>query len=273
MFGSILKDALSQARYFGRFWLSILRYRYYLRQAVARDVRKRYKRSVMGYFWSMLNPLLMMLILTAVFSAIMKRPAKDYAVFLLCGLLPWEFFSSTISQSLSAIRAHMNIILQVPVPKYIFLLAIAISNLTTFMLSLGALLLVMIITGAPFYWSMLALPLVLLPLFIFAVGMCTLFAVANVFFEDTTHLTGVILRGMYFLCPIIYSRDRLPENLVRWLALNPIFEQIEFMHGLFGAGALPDTQVYLVNVGVSLAVLYAGLWVFRRAEDKFIYFM
>jgi ABC-type polysaccharide/polyol phosphate export permease len=255
------------------FFRAMYDYREYLKQSVARDLRKQYKRSVLGYFWSMLHPLLMMAILAVVFSNLMRQPARTYAVFLLTGMLPFDYFSGSISQSLTAIRANISIISQIPVPKYVFPLAITLSHLSTFMLSIVALLVVILCAGAPFHWTMLALPIVILPLFLFTIGACLLFAVSNVFFEDTQHLTGVILRALYFLCPILYAREHLPDWLRPWLVLNPLFGLIEFMHDLFVRGVLPAWDIYAIHLGAALAVLILGLWVFKKTEDKFIYFV
>ena len=259
--------------YLTDFFSALFAYREYLKQSVARDLRKRYKRSALGYVWSMLNPLLMMIILAVVFAKIMNRPAKDYAVFLLTGLLPWEFFSGTIEQSLGAIRGNIKLIIQVSVPKFIFPLSMALSNLTSFMLSLGSLLLVIAVVGAGFHWTMLTLPLLLLPMFLFTMGLALLVAVSNVFFADTQHLCSVVLRAVYFLCPILYDRQHIPAWLVKWLELNPIFGQIEFMRNIFVDGVLPSPWAYAVNLGSSLLVLLIGLWIFRKSESKFIYFV
>ncbi|NLF24334.1 MAG: ABC transporter permease [Deltaproteobacteria bacterium] len=255
------------------FFRAFYAYRGYLVQSIARDLRKRYKRSVLGYLWSMLNPLFMMIILAVVFSNIMGRPAKEYSVFLLTGLLLWELFSSTIAQSLNSIRGNIKLIMQVSVPKFIFPLSIALSNLTSFLLSLVALLAVIAFTGAGFHLTMLALPLVLIPVFFFTMGLALLFTVSNVFFADTQHLSGLILRALYFLCPILYDRHRIPAWLVDWLVLNPLFGQIEFMRDLFIKGVLPDPVTYLINFGGSLLMLIFGLWIFRKSENKFIYFV
>lgn len=255
------------------FFHNIYRYREYLKQSIARDLRKQYKRSALGYVWSMLNPLLMMLILAVVFSSIMKQRAEDYAVFLFCGMIPWGYFSSTVNGSLGTIRANARIMDQVPVPKYIFPLSIAVSNLATFFLSLVPLFLVMLIVGTKFHLTILLLPIVLLPLFLLTMGISLLLAVCNIFFEDTQHLIEVALRALYFLSPILYSRDQIPEWLVKYVVFNPMFLLIEFMRGLIYYGELPDWTLYGIHMAGSFGILLFGLWVFKKVEHKFIYFM
>lgn len=255
------------------FFKTIFNYREYLKQSIARDLRKRYKRSFLGYLWSMLNPLFMMIILTLVFSNLMRSNLEAYAVFLFTGQLPFVFFSTSISSSLDSIANNMNLMKQVPVPKFIFPIAIVFSNLVDFILTLAPLFLVMFVMGVPFKLSILFLPFVMLPLFLFTCGTVLLFATANVFFKDTQHLTGIILNAVYFLCPILYAREQLPEWLTKWLVLNPLFILIENMRSIFYYGALPGASVYFTSFFISIFVLIIALLIFRKAENKFIYFV
>lgn len=258
---------------FTEFFRSTYEYREYLKQSVARDLRKRYKRSVLGYAWSMLHPLLMMAILAVVFSNVMKFSTRDYAVFVFAGMLPWNYFANTTLGALGVIRGNAPIIDQVPVPKYIFVLSIAFSNLVNLLLSVVPLLIVMVCLGHSIPWTILALPLVLVPLFFITAGLAILLAVGNVFFEDVTHLTGLAVQALYFLCPVLYGREVLPKWLTPWVVANPLFGLIESMRDLFYKGILPDPGAYALNFFGCLAVLGFSLWVFRRSDDKLLYFM
>lgn len=258
---------------FSEFFKNIYRYREYLKQSVARDLRKHYKRSVLGYAWSMLNPLFMMIILTVVFSHIMRFDMDSYAVFLFAGMIPWAYFNSTSLGSLGSIRANASIIDQIPVPKYIFPLSLAFSNFVNFFMSLVTLLLIMVVLGRPIHPTILALPLVVLPLFFLTIGLSLILAVSNVFFEDTQHLGLLLLQALYFLSPVLYSRDHLPDWITKWTLLNPMFALIEFTRGLFYDGSLPIPKEYALNMGSTLLILFIGLWIFKKAEDKFVYFM
>lgn len=252
---------------------TIYKYREYLKQSVARDLRKRYKRTVLGYLWSMLNPLLMMTILAIVFSKIMNRSVDDYAVFLFTGLLPWRYFQATVTNCLTSISSNVKLMTQVPVPKYLFPLEHSFSNLADFLLTILPLFIVMLVLGRSFPLTILALPIVLVPLFCFSVGIGLLFAVSNVFFNDTKHLSGVILQALYFLCPILFAREQLPEWLFPYIALNPLFGIIEMMRDLFYYGQLPDPITYASILLGSFLCLIVSLWLFRKADNKFIYFI
>ncbi|MCB0310208.1 MAG: ABC transporter permease, partial [Bdellovibrionales bacterium] len=112
-----------------------------------------------------------------------------------------------------------------------------------------------------------------IPLFCFTMGIALLFAVSNVFFNDTQHLSGVILQAVYFLCPILYGREHLPAWLVKWLVANPLFSIIEMNRSIFYYGLAPDPREYLIVCATSLLFLGLGLWVFKKADNKFIYFV
>ena len=255
------------------FFRSAYEYREYIRQSVARDLRHRYKRSVLGYVWSMLNPLLMMMILTVVFANLMQQNITDYAVFLISGMLPFNYFSITSLACLGTIRSNARIIDQLPVPKTIFPLSIATSGMIDFLLSLFPLILVMLVCRHPISLTILALPLVLIPMFFVTMGVSLTLAAANVFFEDTQHLSDVMFRALYFLSPVLYARHLLPEWIQPWVALNPMFPIIEYNRGIFYDAALPPMGAYLITLASSTLVLAFGLWVFRKTEQKFVYFL
>ena len=258
---------------FNDFFHSIYRYREYLKQSVSRDLKKKYKRSVLGYVWSMLQPLLMMSILAVVFSEIMGTRTGDYSVFIFCGMLPWQYFSSTVNGSLHSISNNVKIISQVPVPKYLFSLSNAVSGFANFFLSLIPLLLIMLAIGHPLHMTMFALPLVLLPLFIVTMGVSLIVSASNVFFEDTQHLTGIVLQAAYFLSPILYARDRLPDWLEQYIGINPMVGVIESMRLIVYEGALPSFEDYMLNLFGCCIVLVIGLFIFKKSDDKFIYFI
>lgn len=248
-------------------------YREYLSQSVLRDLRNKYKRSVLGYVWTMLHPLCMMMIISIVFSHIMRVPIRDYSVFLFAGLLPWNYFHSTSVMSLVSIRSNARLFGQIPLPKYLFVLSLVFSNLVNLILAIIPLLIVMVALGRPIPITALAFPLVLLPLLFSVIGISLLLSASSVFFDDTLHLSEVALQALYFLSPILYFRESLPPQLVKYLVLNPLFCQIEFFRGIFYFGVLPDLWTFAINLSGSLLLLVSGLYVFRRVEHKFIYFV
>jgi ABC-type polysaccharide/polyol phosphate export permease len=255
---------------FGR---TLYQYREYLKQSVARDLRKAYKRSTLGYLWSMLNPLLMMLIISSVFSVILRIQVEHYSVFLFAALMPWQYFNQTILGGLDSIRANRRIIEHLPIPKYIFILSLSFSNLANFLLALVPFIGVSLFVGKGLAWSMLALPLIILPLMMVSVGVALFFATMNVFFDDTRHLTVVLLQALYYLTPIMYGMEHLPSDLARWLQLNPMYHIIGLMRSALYFGSFPSSADLLVAYGLGVGVLMVGLAIFRSADSKFMYFL
>lgn len=256
------------------FCSQLFAYREYLVQSVARDLRKKYKRSTLGYLWTMLHPLGMMAILSVVFANIMRVPTADYAIFLFSGILAYNFFSSTVMMSLGSIRANARLFSQIPVPKFIFILSIVFSNLFNYFVALVPLAILSLVLGKGITLTWFAFPLTVLPLFCVTFGLSLLLATSNVFFEDTLHITEVAIQALYFLSPVLYGREHLPSWLADILVVaNPLFRQIEFTRGVLFLGVLPDPVEYLTNLLVSILILTGGLWLFRRSEDKFLYFV
>ena len=256
-----------------KFFADIYEYREYFIQSVARDLRRRYKRSMLGYVWSMLNPLLMMIILAVVFSHIMRMNIKNYAIFLFSGSIIWTYFNYTVLVSIGAIRANATIMSQVRVPNYIFPLSAAFSAIVDMFLSIVPLLLIMLFLGHKVSYHILALPIVLIPLFFFTMGVSLFVAVGNVFYEDTEHLTDVVLKALYFLCPILYMRNMLPDWLVPYTSINPLFCMIEFGHDIFFYARFPNLLTYIYVLIASFITLVFGLYVFNKSEKKFMYFL
>ena len=255
-----------------RFAKDVFSYREYLVQSVARDLRRRYKRSVLGYVWSMLNPLLMMTILAVVFSSIMRQNIDDYAVFLFCGMLPWNYFGAMCNQCLNTIRSNAKILNQVKVPQYIFPVSTGFSAIADFFLSLVPLLIVMLVLGREVPMTIFLLPFTLLPLFMVSLGFALSLAVSNVFFEDTQHLVSVFLRALYFLSPVLYKTEQMPEWLQPWIKIfNPMYASINIHRDILYHGQLPSLTMYIWTLFVSFLILVFGLWFFEKTEDKFIY--
>lgn len=255
------------------FFIQLYEYREFLKQSVSRDLKNKYKRSRLGYLWTVLHPLAMMTVLAVVFSRIMGMPARDYAGFLFCGLLPWNFFASTSMMSLHSIRANARLFGQVPIPKYIFILSIAASNLVNLLISVIPLLLLILFLKGEFHITSLLFPLAILPIFLFTLGVSMILAICNVFFDDTLHLSEVGLQILYFLSPILYHKELLPEKVKQWVVLNPMFQNIETFRGVFFTGSLPDPATYALTVLGSFVFLYIGLFLFKKTDSNLLYYL
>ena len=186
-----------------RFLHNFRKYKFLLYQLVSRDIKTKYRKSVLGVFWSFLEPLLTMIVLTIIFSTIFKGfGVENYPVYLLTGRLIFTFFSGGTSAAMRSIRSSANILKTVYVPKYIYSLSAILSNFVTFLLSLIVLFLVMAVTNAPFTIYIIFTSLPIMALLFFTIGAGLILATVNVFFRDLEHLYGVFLTLLMYATPI-----------------------------------------------------------------------
>jgi len=238
-----------------------------------KELRVRYKRSALGFIWALLNPLMMMVILTIVFSTITRIAVDYYPVFLISTLLPWTFFSQALSYSVESIVMNAELLKKIRVAKSVFPLAALIANVINFLLSLAPLVLILAVLRFPFHWTWIYLPVPLLGLFLFTAGCAFFFAAANVFFRDVSHIVQIVLSGWFYLSPVLYSIDFLPAKYKLLLRFNPMLYILNGFRMAIYYGQLPTMQ----NIGASLALgtitLILGYSVFRRVERSFVFYV
>lgn len=238
-----------------------------------KELRVRYKRSALGFLWSLLNPLLMMIILTVVFSTISRLPIKQYAVFLISALLPWTFFSQALSYGVESIVGNGELLKKVRIDKAVFPAAAVLSNIINFMLSMVPLLLLLAVMRFPLYWTWVYLPVAVLMLVMFATGCCFFFAAANVFFRDVSHILQIVLSAWFYISPIIFSMDFVPQQFRMYFRLNPISYILDGFRDAIYYGRIPSHRSMLAAFAVSIFALIAGYAFFRRSEESFVYYV
>lgn len=252
------------------FW----QYKDLLKLLVSRNLKLKYRRSVLGYVWSVLNPLLIMIVMAVVFSTMFKRNIENYPVYLFCGQLLYNAMSNSTHQAISSITGNAALLKKSYVPKYIFTLAKITSGMVDLLLSLGALLLVMIATGTRFTWYLLLVPFVLVQLYVFCVGLGLFLAQANVFFRDIQYIYNAVTTAWMYLTPIFYPIESLPEQ-VAWVIkhLNPMYFYVGQFRDLVYSGRMPGYLIVTAGCVTALAALALGIWSFRRSEDRFILYI
>lgn len=246
------------------------RYRYLIKQLVARDFKTRYKRSALGVLWSFLNPLLTMIVQYIVFSTIFRTDIPNFVVYLLSGIVCFNFFTEATSMALTSIVGNVGLITKVYVPKYIYPLTRVMSSTINLLLSLLPLLIVLLITRTPLRLSMLLLPVPLVCLFLFSLGIGLILASSMVFFRDTQFLWTVLSMLWMYLTPIFYPDSIIP---VQWRTLyrcNPLYQIIRFMRTLLLDGVSPEPKAYLFLLLATLVPLGLGIFVFKKTQDRFI---
>lgn len=249
------------------------RYGYLLKQLVWRDFRVKYKASVLGMLWSFLNPLLTMMVYYFVFSTLFRSDVEYFPVYLMSGIILFNFFSESTAQGLLAIVSNSSLITKVYMPKYIYPLSKVLSSALNLCISFIPLALVMIITGVPFTKSLLLLPWVILFLILFSVGMSLLLSAMNVFFRDTQFLWSVLITMWNFLTPIFYPESIIPARFITLYHLNPLYQIVYFMRSIVLGGVSPTPVTYIYCTAACLITLAAGLLVFRKSQDKFALYL
>ena len=249
-------------------------YRDLLKHLVVRDIKLKYRRSILGYIWSILDPLLTMIVMTIVFSTMFSRNIDNFPVYLFCGQLLFNFMKNSTSQALHSINTNGALIKKAYVPKYIFTFSKIISGLVDLLFNLAALAIVMLATGASFSWSNLLFPFVLIQMFVFNLGFGLFLAQANVFFKDVQYIYNAVIMAWMYLTPIFYPIEALPE-LVRWCIthLNPMYYYVKQFRDIFYAGTLPQMEYVIAGSAAALIMLIFGTGIFLKKQDKFILYI
>jgi len=238
-----------------------------------KELRVRYKRSALGFLWALLNPLLMMVILTMVFSTLMRVPVHDYPIFLISTLLPWTFFSQSLAYSADSIVSNGELLKKVYVSKVVFPIAAVVSNLINFCLSMIPLLLLLVIFRFPFYWTWLYLLIPLISLILFTLGCSFFFSMVNVFFRDMAHILQVVLQAWFYFCPIIYSLDFVPSRYRILFRLNPLLYPLNGFRLAIYYGLLPTLQSMAASLACGIVALVIGYGLFRRSQDNLVFYV
>lgn len=237
-----------------------------LRNLIIRNLKIRYKGSVLGFFWSLLDPLFMMLVYL-LFIKLMKFSIE--LPVLLMGVVVWQFFVMCTNDSINSITGSTNLVKKVYFPRIILPLAMVIANLINFLLSLGVLAVFLLIFKVHMGLALGWFPVAVLFQFMFCLGISLIVSTSNVFFRDTEHLIGVILMTWFFLTPIIYPVEKIPEQYLGVYFLNPMASLLSLYRYSFLGMQLPQVEAFYVSFLLSLAVFFFGLWIFTRCQKYF----
>lgn len=238
-----------------------------------KELRVRYKRSVLGFLWALLNPALLMIVLTVVFGTLMRFSMDHYAIFLLSVLLPWTFFSQALAYSVDSVVGNAELLKKVRVAKLVFPVAAVLANVINFFLSLIPLALLMLVLRFPFHWTWIYVPIAIVDLILFTLGAAFLFATANVFYRDVSHIVQILLSAWFYFCPIVYSLDFIPPRYHWLFRLNPMLYVLNgFRLGIY-YGMLPSAQSIGMALICGVLALVIGFTVFQRYQQRFIYYV
>ena len=253
--------------------IAVRKYRFLIRQLVARDFRTKYKRSILGMFWSFLNPLLMMLVQYFVFSTIFKSDVPNFAAYLIIGTVMFNFFNEACGMALGSIVGNASLITKVYMPKYIYPLTRVMSSMVNLVISLIPLLIVCVITGVEFHKSALLAFFFLICLTVFSLGLGLLLSAAMVFFRDTQFLWGVLTMIWMYATPIFYPETILPKEFKFILQVNPLYHFLKNARLCILDGLSPEPVVFVQCLLIALGALLIGALVFRKSQDRFVLYL
>lgn len=249
---------------------NFMKFRPLLQELVSRDIKIKYRRSVLGVFWTLLNPLCMMIILSVVFSNLFKYDIENFPLYLLSGQIIFNFFSDATTSSMSSIVNNSSLIKKIYVPKYLFVLSRVFSSMVNLLASFSALMFVMLAIRAELHYTVIlvVIPLALVALFSLGIGL--ILAALTVKFRDVMHLYSVFITALMYLTPVIYPMSILPDWLKTVVELNPLTNILTMFRDVMLNNTVPSLGGVLLAVVETAIALAVGLYVFYKNQDEFI---
>lgn len=249
-------------------------FRYLIKQLVSKDIKLKYRRSFLGYLWSVLNPLLVMLVMVIVFSSMFRFDIANYPAYLIIGQTLFSYMTEATNQSLTSITGNAPLLKKVYVPKYVFTLSKVTSALVNLLFSMGAMLVVFIITRVQFSFYMLLIPVVLIELYLFCLGLSLFLAQLSVFFRDIQYIYAVVTTAWMYLTPIFYPMEQLPDTMQRLIKIfNPLYHYINQFRILVLEHRMPSVYTFTYGFIIALVFLLFGTWSFQKNQDRFILYI
>jgi len=249
----------------------LIRYRDLLGLLVSKTIKTRYKRSVLGILWTLLNPLISMIVMTVAFSAMMRSTVPRYPVYLLIGLVVWGYFSQSTAYAMGTFVWGGNLLKRVYMPPTIFAVACVINCLINFFFSLVPLVVIMLLMGHPFYATWWFVPIGVILLSCFCLGVSLFMSALAAFFVDMLDMYQIVIQAGFFLTPIIYPAEMLPPQYSWILTINPMYHMIELIRVPIFVGQLPEVSTMILSTLWALGALMGGAWYFVRKSDEFAY--
>ena len=248
----------------------LYQYREMIRSLIHRDLRGRYKGSVLGFLWTFINPLLQLCIYTIVFSSIMRMGIDDYYLFLFVALIPWMFCASSIVGGSTCILANQNLVTKIYFPREVLPLAVVTSNFINMLYCFVIVLSVVVIfSDKTNFAAWLYLPLIAILEYVLVLGLTFFFSALTVYFRDLEHILGILTMGWQFLTPVMYSVDMVPKEYLTFFNLNPMTPIITAYRDILYYGKIPYLDTLIAGFVFSILILIVGFIVFNRLKRRF----
>lgn len=243
-------------------------YFFVIRELTSREIKRKYSRSYLGIVWSVLNPLLMMAVLSMIFSQLFQRSIENYPIYYLTGYILWQMFTGSTNAAMTTLIDNKMLLIKVKLPMEIFILARVYTALVNLGYSIVAYIVMLVVFGVKPDWTMLFSPVIILFLLIFSLGISFVLAMAYVFFGDVKHLYSVLLTLWMYCSAIFYPIDRMEGVIRKVIEFNPIFNYIDAMRNVVMYGILPPVWEIIRMVVWALIVYAIGYCIFRKNKNK-----
>jgi ABC-type polysaccharide/polyol phosphate export permease len=256
-----------------RDYRDLVTYRYAIYNFVGSNLRARYRRSILGFLWTLLNPLFTMAILAIVFSTVFQSSVKNFSIYIFSGLLPWSLISNSMIGGSMSIVLGEAYLKKVYIPKFFFPLITVGVEVVNFLLSLLSLFFLAILLGAKVSWGLLMLPVALILTALFIFGLVLFMSIITPYFRDLSHITQLVFTALFYLTPIIYPIEVVAKShrLLTIIKLNPFLYFVDLFHVIIYQAAIPDTAAWLICLGLTIISLTIGTIVFKSREKDVVY--
>lgn len=264
-------DRETYLRFVSKTFRDVALFRYALQNFVINNLRTRYRKSFLGFLWSLLSPLLSMVVLAVVFSFAFKQDIKTFAVYVFTGLIPWLYISASIIGGCQTMIYAEGFLKKVYIPKLLFPLTLVTTETVNFVFSIISLYILAVAVGTKLSWTFALLPLVILITFIFNLGWVLILSIVTVYFRDLTHIVTVVFQALFYLVPIVYPVGILPEKFQWLFYYNPFYYFIVlFRKVIYGTPALTWSD-WLIPAGLALVLFLVGMYILMRRDRELIF--
>lgn len=251
--------------------LALIKYRELIRQFVSRSIKTRYKRSVLGILWTLLNPLLTMVVLTIIFSQVFRFTLENYPIYVLCGLVVWNFFSNVTTEAMSDMLLSGNLLGRIYMPKSVFAVSAVGTGLVNLLLSLIPVFIIALVLGVQITPAIIVMPLAIIILAVFSLGLGLTLSTTAVFFGDMEPVYNVVLTIWFYSTPIIYPVEAIPEQFQWLIRLNPLYYLLTIFRDPLFKGTVPELSFWLISCSLALVALIIGVYVFTSRSNEYAY--
>lgn len=244
-------------------------YRELLKTSIKKDIGGKYKHSFLGVIWSFLNPLLQIAVYAIIFPLIMRNNIENYTVYMVCGLIPWNFFVTAINRSSFVMVENGNILKKVYFPREILPISLVTSEAITFIISAIIILIFTVAHGIQLTWLVLLFPLILIVQYVIILGISFIVSSITVYFRDLQHFLGIFLQLLFYATPIVYAIDVIPASFQWILKVNPMTYLIDAYRAIFYSATMPNLKILAIVFAIGIVLCCVGYFIFSKLQKKF----